>query len=89
MKSNSGAAYASSPSLPLHSSAEIKRIHQALEVFKQLESQSRLQLVDEKQFLDALNETGSDDRTAREILDILHNAGQVYEIKPHQYRIIL
>ena len=69
--------------------AEMKRIHVALGIFKQIESQSKLQLVDEKEFLDALKKIGFDERAAKEILDVLHNAGQVYEVKPSQFRSIL
>lgn len=70
------------------SSAEMKRIHLALRIFKQLESLSERQLVDENEFLDALRKVGLDDRDAQAILDVLHNAGQVYEVKPLQYRSI-
>jgi DNA replicative helicase MCM subunit Mcm2 (Cdc46/Mcm family) len=76
-------------SLASSDSREAKKIRAALGIFKQLEDESQSQLVDEREFLNALKNVGLDDRATREAFDVLRNAGQIYEVRPSQYRSIL
>ena len=69
-------------------SREARKIRAALGIFKQLEAESKMRLVEEREFLSALRNIGFDPAT-REVLDFLRHAGQVYEVRPFEYRSIV
>lgn len=74
--------------LGLGDSREARKIRVALGIFKQLEAESKTRLVEEREFLSALRNIGFDPAT-REVLDFLRNVGQIYEVRPFQYRSIV
>ena len=84
-------SYASSSSLFVNSSQEVRKIWLSVRTFKQLEesqSNGKHEPISETIFLGTLSGIGLDDREAKSVLDLLHSQGQIYEISPHQYKSI-
>ena len=72
----------------LESSQDVRKLELAIKTFRHLENESEHRPVPESIFINALTESGLDDRSARTIMGILHSEGQIYEISPRVYRSV-